>query len=83
MNAMVTITDIFAENEVQHIEVSMSERAIYWSSYTSSAEGNGIKSIKTDGSGLRDVITEGVGKRGISGLAIDWLAGIISRVNHN
>ena len=49
---------------------------IFWTDNASSTSYRGIYKAKTDGGGYSSVINSGVGRRGIQGLAIDWIAGM-------
>ena len=51
----------------------MRNNSIYWCGKNSSS-GGGIYRVHPDGSGFTDVVSTGIGRRGIRGIAVDWVA---------
>ncbi|XP_047465711.1 low-density lipoprotein receptor-related protein 2 [Mugil cephalus] len=48
---------------------------VYWTDNSTSSLYRGISRAKTDGGSYSRIISSGVGRRGIQGLAVDWVVG--------
>ena len=51
----------------------MRNNSIYWCGKNSSS-GGGIYRIHPNGSEFTDIVSTGIGRRGIRGIAVDWVA---------
>ena len=64
---------VWADWRVAQVAVHMRNNSIYWSGRNGSS-GGGIYRTHPDGSGFTSVVSTGIGRRGIRGIAIDWVA---------
>ena len=51
-------------------EIYLADGGYYWGST------RGVNKIKPDGSSYTSVIDSGIGNNGITGVAVDWIAGL-------
>ena len=58
---------------MEQVAVHMRNNSIYWCGRNTSS-GGGIYRTHPDGSGLTNIVSTGVGRRGIRGIAVDWVA---------
>ena len=63
----------WSEWRVEQLDVHMKNNSIYWCGKNSTS-GGGIYRVHPDGSGFTDVVSTGIGRRGIRGIAVDWVA---------
>lgn len=49
---------------------------VYWTDNSTSIAYKGIFRARTDGGSYSSVVNSGIGRRGIQGLAVDWIAGM-------
>ena len=72
---MFCLFRVFAESDIQLIDVHMAGSHIYWVEAPSIASFGGIHRVMANGSGHDHVIVDGIGTGGIKGIAVDWVAG--------
>ena len=64
------------------IDVHVAKRHIYWCDHgNKDSVGGGLHRVGTDGAGYQRIISSGIGVKGIRGLAVDWIAGILSVIS--
>ncbi|KAJ0015964.1 hypothetical protein NQD34_014254 [Periophthalmus magnuspinnatus] len=57
------------------IDLHIESGFVYWTDNSTSTSYRGIFRAKTDGAQYSRVVTSGIGRRGIQGIAVDWIAG--------
>ncbi|XP_028331825.1 low-density lipoprotein receptor-related protein 2 [Gouania willdenowi] len=73
--AMVPVGGSSSYYSKDRLDLHIASGFLYWTDNSTSSSYKGIFRAKTDGGYFSRVVSTGVGRRGIQGLAVDWIAG--------
>lgn len=71
---------LIVDSGVDQLAINVATRHIVWAEGELKDNTGGIGQVRPDGSDFTRIITSGIGRKGISGVAIDWIAGMISHI---
>lgn len=77
MRAMLLFAFADSYNIKGKVDLHIASGFVYYTDNSTSTTYKGIYRTKTNGGTFGTVVSSGIGKRGIHGLAVDWIAGMM------